>query len=96
MAVCSICFNVVIEATDIDGNDPLQKIVSEYAWQIKGHMIQSGTGLEVCPECLEAALNFSPEPRDRADSRVNMDWAGKGSVPMQVRAVLPVAPNRRR
>ena len=96
MAECSVCFNVVIEATDIDGNDPLQKIVSEYAWQVKGHMIQSGTELEVCPECLEAALNFSPEPRDRVDSLADKDWVGRGSVPMQARASLPIAPPRRR
>ena len=96
MAVCSICLNVGIEATDIDGNDPLQRILSEYAWQGQGHMIQSGTDLEVCPECLEAALDFSPEPRDRAESVIGMDWAGGGSVPMQVRACLPIAPPRRR
>ena len=96
MAVCSICFNVVIDATDIDGNDPLQKIVSEYAWQVKGHMMQRGMELEVCPECLEAALNFSPEARDRADSLIDNNWVGRGSVPMQGRAILSVAPNRRR
>jgi len=96
MAVCSICFNVVIDATGIDGNDPLQKIVSEYAWQRKGNMIQSGTPLEVCPPCLDAALNFSPEPRDRADSMIDRGWMGGGGVPMQVRAVLPIDPNRRR
>jgi hypothetical protein len=78
MAVCSVCWSVVVETVYLDEADPRLEFVMDYAARECQMNIQHEIGIEVCPACLAAAENYIPPTRDRSNDISPVANVGRG------------------